>query len=131
MNAKEDIEALLNSEDIKVFQETEKLLGTNLPQPTTSEINETILDIEDFLELKKINRTKNQAVKEGYTKAVEILKDRETSKELVSDIVKGEFVNYPVEDLRTIQGRAIASLAYDYLAGKCTKQVLCGVPIKD
>lgn len=84
------------------------------------EIKETILKIEERLSDKRINRFVNAPVKEGYLKSIEILKSRQT------DITKAG-----LEELRTVQGRAIAALAIDYLMGECTQFVLLGVPIKD
>lgn len=84
------------------------------------EIQETIQEIENKLADKKLNRFVNAPVKEGYLKAVEILKKRQT------DITKAK-----LEELKTVQGRAIAALAIDYLKGECAQSILLGVPIKD
>lgn len=69
---------------------------------------------------KRINRFVNAPVKEGYLKSIEILKTLQT------DITRAK-----LEELKTVQGRAIAALAIDYLNGECTQYVLLGVPIKD
>lgn len=84
------------------------------------EIKETISKIEERLSDKRVNRFVNAPVKEGYLKSIEILKGRQT------DITKAG-----LEELKTVQGRAIAALAIDYLVGECTQFVLLGVPIKD
>ena len=85
-----------------------------------TEIQNCILKIEERLNDQRIKRFVNAPVKEGYLKAVEILKKRET------DITKAK-----LEELKTIQGKAIAALAIDYLKGECTQSVLLGVPIKE
>lgn len=84
------------------------------------EIQNCILKIEERLSDKRINRFVNAPVKEGYLKAIEILRDHQT------DITKAK-----LEELKTVQGRAIAALAIDYLMGECAQYVLLGVPIKD
>lgn len=68
---------------------------------------------------KAINRHCNAAVKEGYTKALDIFENR------ITDITKSS-----IGDLKTVQGRAIAACAIDYLQGWCSAETLCGVPIK-
>lgn len=72
------------------------------------------------LEVKKLKNGFQYTVKEGYLKSIEILKGKQT------DITKAG-----LEELKTVQGRAIAALAIDYLVGECTQFVLLGVPIKD
>ncbi len=96
------------------LEEIQKNLGTHLPPPTDIEIQEISERILRRLEEKPINRTVNFGVKEGYTKAIEILEKKE--------------LNY--EGLKTVQGRAIAAITFDYLEGTCTAEVLCNVPIK-
>jgi hypothetical protein len=56
---------------------------------------------------------------EGYTKALDILENH------ITDITKSS-----IGDLKTVQGRAIAACAIDYLQGWCSEETLCGVPIK-
>lgn len=85
-----------------------------------TEIQKTIQEIENRLADKKMNRFVNAPVKEGYLKAIEILSKQQT------DITKAK-----LEELQTIQGRAIAALAIDYLKGECTQSILLGVPIKE
>lgn len=87
---------------------------------TKKEIQETISKIEERLADIRINRFVNAPVKEGYLKSIEILRDLQT------DITKAK-----LEELKTVQGRAIAALAIDYLVGECAQYVLLGVPIKD
>lgn len=84
------------------------------------EIKETITKIEERLSDKRVNRFVNAPVKEGYLKSIEILKGRQT------DITKAG-----LEELKTVQGRAIVALAIDYLNGECEQNVLLRVPIKD
>lgn len=98
----------------KSYEEIAKLLKTDLPKPTEDQIEETIRLIEKRLEEKGINMTKNHAVKEGYTKAIEVLKSGK--------------LDY--DGLITVQGRAIAAIAFDYLNGECSQEVLVNVPIK-
>lgn len=85
-----------------------------------SEIQKTIQEIENRLADKRMNRFVNAPIKEGYLKAIEILSKQQT------DITKAK-----LEELKTIQGRAIAALAIDYLKGECTQSILLGVPIKE
>lgn len=84
------------------------------------EIQSCILKIEELLNDKRINRFVNAPVKEGYLKSIEILKSGQT------DITKAG-----LEELKTVQGRAIVALAIDYLNGECEQNVLLRVPIKD
>lgn len=85
-----------------------------------TEIQKTIQEIENRLADKRMNRFVNAPVKEGYLKAIEILSKQQT------DITKAK-----LEELKTIQGKAIAALAIDYLKGECTQSILLGVPIKE
>lgn len=85
-----------------------------------TEIQKTIQEIENRLTDKRMNRFVNAPVKEGYLKTIEILSKQQT------DITKAK-----LEELKTIQGRAIAALAIDYLKGECTQSILLGVPIKE
>lgn len=91
-----------------------ELLNVNLPKPTDDQIQEAIRMIEKRFEDKRINMTKNHAVKEGYTKAIEVLKSGK--------------LDY--DGLITVQGRAIAAIAFDYLNGECSQEVLVNVPLK-
>ena len=87
---------------------------------TNEEIQETISKIEERLADIRVNRFVNAPVKEGYLKAIEILRDHQT------DITRAK-----LEELKTVQGRAIVALAIDYLNGECAQYILLGVPIKD
>lgn len=106
--------------ELEQFQKTAELLNMQGEKPSDEQIQETISFIKDRLEYKPINRTVNAAVKEGYLKAVEILESKET-----------DFNKVDTQSLKTVQGRAIASLACDYLVGLCAKNTLLMVPLKD
>lgn len=106
--------------ELEQYQKTAELLNMQTEKPTDEQIQETISIIKERLEYKPINKHVNAAVKEGYLKAVEILESGET-----------DFNKVDASNLKTVQGRAIASLACDYLVGLCTAQTLCNVPIKD
>lgn len=69
--------------------------------------------------VKAINRNCNFAVKEGYTKSVELLRNR------ITDISCSR-----IGELKTSHGRAIAACAMDYLVGLCSQETLVKVPIK-
>ncbi len=86
--------------------------------PTESEIEQTIADIEKWLKHPNMKKPVNRAIAEGYMEAGRILIEDVTSYKQISD------------SLTTVQGRAIAVLAVDYLNGECTKKVLMGVPFK-
>lgn len=101
----------MNKQDLNLIQQN---LGTQSPPPTESEVQEVKERIQQRLSEKPINRTVNFGVKEGYKKAIEVLEKRE--------------LNY--DGLKTVQGRAIAEITFDYLGGTCTAEVLCNVPIK-
>lgn len=122
-------EKQINLQEIEAFKRTASLINQqSYPIPTPEEVKNVIGIIETRFEFKPFNRFKNAGVKEGYKKSFEILKN--PSEELVSTLVKGEDINCPFEWLETLQDRAIASLTYDYLVGKCSKETLYGVPIK-
>ena len=106
--------------ELEQFQKTAELLNMQTEKPTDEQIQETISIIKERLEYKPINRTVNAAVKEGYLKAVEILESKET-----------DFNKVDASNIKTVQGRAIASLACDYLVGLCAKNTLLMVPLKD
>lgn len=108
-------------ENLKEFQKMSSLLNSKPGEkPTEEQIESCIAQIEEKLQIKAINRYINAPVKEGYIKAVEILKTQET------DHIKAN-----IADLKSTQGRAIAFLAIDFLKGECTEEMLCNVPIKD
>jgi hypothetical protein len=92
-------------------------LGKKLPIPQQEHIADTIRKIESRLVEKKINKFVNASVKEGYTKALEILRNNDVS-----------FSRY--NELKTAQSKAIAAIAVDYLKGDCAQEVLCNIPLK-
>lgn len=92
-------------------------LGQKLPIPSQEHIADTIKKIEARLLEKKINKFVNTSVKEGYTKALEILKNNDVG-----------FSQY--DELKSMQSKSIAAIALDYLKGDCAQEVLCNVPIK-
>lgn len=92
-------------------------LGQKLPIPQQEHIADTIKKIEERLQEKKINKFVNASVKEGYTKALEILKNNDAG-----------FCRY--DKLKTMQSKSIAAIAVDYLKGECAQEVLCNIPLK-
>ncbi|NDV93468.1 hypothetical protein D0T84_00860 [Dysgonomonas sp. 521] len=106
--------------ELEQYQKTTELLNMQGEKPTDEQVQETISIINDRLAYKPINRHVNAAVKEGYLKAVEILESKEV-----------DFNKVDASGLKTVQGRAIASLACDYLVGLCAKNTLLMVPLKD
>lgn len=92
-------------------------LCQKLPIPQQEHITDTIKKIEARLQEKKINKFVNASVKEGYTKALEILKNNDVG-----------FSQY--NKLKTMQSKSIAAIAVDYLKGECAQEVLCNIPIK-
>ena len=84
------------------------------------EIKNCIRAIKKRLDDKRVNRFCNSSVKQGYIKSLEILEKRITA-----------IPEANIDNLKTIQARAIAVLAVDFLNGECTESVLLGVPIKD
>lgn len=92
-------------------------LGQKLPVPQENHIADTIKKIELRIQEKKINKLVNASVKEGYIKALEILKNNDAG-----------FNKY--HQLKTIQSKSIAAIAVDYLKGDCAQEVLCGIPLK-
>ncbi len=105
--------------NIEQYQKTAELLNLKGVPPSPEQIQETVSIIQDRLNEKAINRNDNLPVKEGYTKAVEILEFGIT-----------EWQKANLDELTTTQGRAIAFLSIDYLNGNCTQENLCRVPIK-
>lgn len=85
---------------------------------TNFEIDKAITAISKRLEDKAMCTPCNAAVKEGYTEALAILREQRDGYEGIAD------------RCQTIQGRAIAVLAVDFLRGECNKKVLCNVPLK-
>jgi hypothetical protein len=107
-------------ESIKSTVPVVSLLGIikRLP-PDVGQINETISLLERRIEDKRINRSVNAGVKEGYELSIDIL---------ANDV---EDIDREINCLKTIQGRAIAYLAIDYLKGDCNQNILCDVPIRN
>lgn len=83
-------------------------LGQKLPIPQQEHIADTIQKTEARLQEKKINKFVNASVKEGYTKALEILKNNDTC-----------FNRY--DELKTMQSKSIVAIAVDYLKGECAQ----------
>ncbi len=84
-----------------------------------SEINSAIDKIKAKLAENGISYHFNAPVKQGYQKAIDVLKSKET------DITKAG-----LEEITSVQGQAIAALAIYYLAGDIPEAVLLGIPIK-
>jgi len=93
------------------------IYNEKLPKPTDKEVAKTISKIEQKMAESDIDMDCNFAVKEGYGKALSMLRVRQTTYD-------------GINELKTTQGRCIASLAVDYLNGRCRQSVLLGVPIK-
>ena len=70
------------------------------------------------MQKKKINKFVNASAKEGYTKALEILKNNDVT-----------FNRY--DELKTIQSKSIAAITVDYLRGKCAQEIRCNIPLKE
>lgn len=92
-------------------------LGQKLLIPQQEHIADTIKKIEARLQENKINKFVNASVKEGYAKALDILKNNDVA-----------FDRY--NELKTIQSKSIAAIAVDYLKGECAQEVLCNIPLK-
>jgi hypothetical protein len=106
----------MNTKEKVQFIEDNKVI---VPIPATAEkIAQTIILIQQKLENKAINRFINAGVKEGYLMAIEVLESG------FADLGK-------IGKLKTVQGRAIALLANDYLLGECSQEMFVAVPIKE
>lgn len=88
-----------------------------LMPPTEGQIKQTIQDLQKRLADPLINQKINRPVKEGYSESVNVLAEHRTTYD-------------GIDQLTTLQGRAIAVLAVDYLKGECSKEVLMGVKLK-
>lgn len=88
--------------------------------PSDSRIAEVITSISNCMANKSMNRAVNADAKEGYTKALEILKSKET-----------DFVRSGAGKLKSIQGQSIAYHAINYLKGECDERVLLATLIED
>ena len=84
------------------------------------DIDQCIKLIQDRLDDPLMDLPQNARVKEGYIKALEILK-----KKVCNYTVAG------IKNLSNTQSRAIAILAVDFVSGECSEQILIGVPIKN
>lgn len=76
----------------------------------------TIQRIEAKLADKRINLPHNAEIKEGYTEALRLLREKITDESLIQAI--------------SIRARCIAALAIDYQKGLCSEDILCNIPIK-
>lgn len=86
---------------------------------TDKEIIETIAKLEKKLADPRMSIPENASVEEGYQKAIEILRTK-----------TGNISKTKLETLSSVQSRAIAALAIDFINGECTQYVLLDVPIK-
>lgn len=82
------------------------------------EIDQCIRLIQNRLDNKFMDLPQNSRVKEGYIKAIEILKKKVSN-----------YNSSGIKNLSNIQSRAIAVLAVDYINGECDILVLSSVPI--
>ncbi len=85
---------------------------------TEEQIQAAIEAIDKRLQEPQMNQYRNAPVKEGYTEALRILRERIESYEAIP------------QHCHSVQSRAIAVLAVDFLHGECEHNVLCNVPIK-
>lgn len=86
---------------------------------TDKEIIETIAKLEKKLADPRMAIPENASVEEGYQKAIEILRTK-----------TGNISKAKLETLSSVQSRAIAALAIDFINGECPQYVLLDVPIK-
>ena len=93
-------------------------------EPSSEELLETIAKIEERLKEPGMELVKNESVKYGYIKAIELLKRRETNYNL------GKF-DLPRGKLVTLQMRSIAVLACDYCKGEVKQKTLVSIPLKE
>ena len=85
----------------------------------SKQLIEAALDaINARLQQKEMNQQHNASVKEGYMEAVRILSEQ------VEDVTTVK------ERCHSVQSRAIAVLAIDFLHCQCEFDILCKVPIK-
>ena len=82
------------------------------------EIDQCIRLIQDRLDNSFMDLPQNTHVKEGYIKALEILKKKVRN-----------YTGAGIKNLSNTQSRAIALLAVDYVNGVCDILVLTSVPI--
>lgn len=84
------------------------------------DIDQCIKLIQDRLDDPLMDLPQNARVKEGYIKALEILKKKVCN-----------YTGAGIKNLSNTQSRAIAILAVDFVSGECSEQILIGVPIKN
>jgi DNA-binding winged helix-turn-helix (wHTH) protein len=85
-----------------------------------NEIRGCIKAIKKLLKDERMNNPVNSSIKNGYKMSIDILKRRSTT-----------HAGIGIEDLNTIQARAIAMLAIDYVNGDIADYVLLNIPLKD
>ncbi|MBO0947308.1 hypothetical protein [Fibrella forsythiae] len=85
--------------------------------PTEAQISQTIAFIKRRFNHPNMAKPINRSVKEGYTEAIRILAEGITDPRLI-------------DGPTTVQGRAIADMAIDYLKGGRSQHVLINVPLK-
>lgn len=85
---------------------------------TEEEIQAALAAIGERMQEPQINQFRNAKVKEGYKAATHILSNRIETYEGIKEMC------------HSVQSRAIAVLAVDFLHGECEHKVLCNVPIK-
>lgn len=90
----------------------------NMIKATEQQIQAAIEAISKRLQEPQMNQYRNAPVKEGYNEALHILRERIESYGGIK------------ERCHSVQSRAIAVLAVDFLRGDCTHEVLCKAPIK-
>lgn len=103
--------------DRKDYFKAARYLNPPTEVPNEEQIKAAIAEIESRLAEKAMNMTVNLSVKEGYTKAVEMLRRRQK-----------DYAG--IENLSTARARAIAALAADFLNGECSEAILCHVPVR-
>ncbi len=91
--------------------------------PTDEQIQQTLAMIDERLDDPMIDLVKNESVKYGYIKAKELIERRETNYNI------GKF-KLPRGKLVSVQMKAIAVLAVDYMKGEVKQRTLVSVPLK-
>lgn len=89
------------------------------PLPTEEQITETLALIQKKLGSPAALKEVNKPIKQGYQRAMMILKDRIIT-----------YNEAAVDTVPTRQGRAIAALAVDYLNGEETQKMLTGITLR-
>lgn len=97
-----------------------KKLSHSIIEPSDSDIELIITTISNCLLNNSMNSLAYKNSKEGYLKAIEILKNKET-----------DFLKSGMYQLRSIQGQSIANHAINYLRGECDQRVLLSSLIRD